>query len=125
MEIKGKIIVVLEERKGINERTGEEWRVKEYVMEQDGASSQEFAKHAFFVVRNKRIDDFNLAVGDHIIAYVDIDAREYSGRWYTRITAYKVERVSESYPQVPQSAPTAQAPAMPFPSTAEQTDLGF
>ena len=54
-------------------------------------------KHlAATVMGQERIDNFKLRVGDNIIAYLDIDAREYNSRWYNSINIWRVERVGSN-----------------------------
>ena len=48
------------------------------------------------VMGQERIDNFKLRVGDNIVAYLDIDAREYNSRWYNSINIWRVERVGSN-----------------------------
>jgi len=108
MELKGTIINVLEERKGLSEKTGEEWRSRDYVMEQEKADEERFPKRMVFRVYGSKIDEFNLAVGDQVSVRFGINSREVNGRWFTDITAYRVERI--------QAAPAAEATVAPAPA---------
>ena len=57
----------------------------------------QFVKHlAATVMGQERIDNFKLRVGDNIVAYLDIDAREYNSRWYNSINIWRVERVGSN-----------------------------
>ena len=88
MEITGKIIAVLPERGGIS-KTGNEWKTQEYVIE---THEQYPKKVCFNVFGADKIAQFNIQVGDEMTVSFDINAREYNGRWYNDIRAWKVER---------------------------------
>lgn len=106
MEIKGKIIVELPERGGVSQ-AGKEWMTKEYVLETQDRYPR---KMLFNVFGRERIEQFNIQLGEVITVKFDIDSKEYNGRWYNSITAYKVEREN-------QQPVAAEAPAVPPPSS--------
>jgi len=87
MEISGKIIMVLPERGGVSQRSGSEWKVASYVLE---TMEQYPRKCCFEVFGTDRIAQFNIQVGQMLTVSLDIDAREYNGRWYNQIRAWKV-----------------------------------
>lgn len=92
MEIKvvGTIEKLMPISKGIS-ASGREWVKQDIVM---SMANGQFVKHFTAAVMGQdRIDNFKLRVGDNIIAYLDIDAKEYNGRWYNSINIWKVERV--------------------------------
>ena len=115
MEITGKIIAVLPERGGISQRTGSEWKVQEYVLE---TQEQYPRKMCFDVFGADKIAQFGIKIGDHLTVSFDIDAREYQGRWYNSIRAWKVERVADPAMAQPQ-------PAAPFPPAADAAPADF
>lgn len=88
MEITGKIIAVLEARGGIS-KTGNEWKMQEYVLE---THEQYPRKICFNVFGTDKISQFNIQMGEEMTVSFDINAREYNGRWYNDIRAWKVER---------------------------------
>ena len=88
MEITGKIIAVLPERGGVS-KTGNEWKMQEYVLE---THEQYPRKMCFNVFGADKIAQFNIQAGDEFTVSFDINAREYNGRWYNDIRAWKVER---------------------------------
>ena len=92
MEIKvvGTIEKLMPISKGIS-ASGREWVKQDIVM---SMANGQFVKHfTAAVMGQERIDNFKLRVGDNIVAYLDIDAKEYNGRWYNSINIWKVERV--------------------------------
>ncbi len=42
------------------------------------------------------IDKFALEGGEKLTAHIDIRSREYNGRWYTDVKAWKVEKESKA-----------------------------
>ena len=109
MEITGKIIAVLPERGGVSQRTGSEWKVQEYVLE---TQEQYPRKMCFDVFGADKIAQFAIKIGDQLTVSFDIDAREYQGRWYNSIRAWKVERVGAGAPMAPGAPVPPPAPSM-------------
>ncbi|HZK03151.1 MAG TPA: DUF3127 domain-containing protein [Bacteroidaceae bacterium] len=91
MELSGKIIAVLEERGGISKSTGNEWKVQEYVLE-----TQEQYPHRmlFSIFGADKIKQANIKAGDEVTVSFDINCREYNGRWFNDIRAWKIEHLS-------------------------------
>lgn len=90
LKIVGTIEKLMPISKGVSS-TGREWVKQDIVM---SMANGQFVKHFTAAVMGQdRIDNFKLRVGDNIVAYLDIDAKEYNGRWYNSINIWKVERV--------------------------------
>jgi hypothetical protein len=109
MELTGKIIVALPERGGVSARTGNEWKAQSFVLET--INEQYPKKFVFDVFGADRLANFNIQVGDVMTVSFDIDAREYNGRWYNDVRAWKVDRNVAAQPAVP--APPYTAPVAP------------
>lgn len=105
MEITGKIIAVLPERGGTS-KTGNEWKMQEYVIE---THEQYPKKVCFNVFGADKIAQFNIQAGDELTVSFDINAREYNGRWYNDIRAWRVER-GTAPAEVPANIPAIDAP---------------
>lgn len=110
MEITGKIIAVLPERGGVS-KTGNEWKTQEYVIE---THEQYPKKVCFNVFGADKIAQFNIQAGDEMTVSFDINAREYQGRWYNDIRAWKVERGTASG-AAPMDIPVINAPKVEVP----------
>jgi Protein of unknown function (DUF3127). len=110
MEITGKIIAVLPEQGGTS-KNGNEWKKQEYVLE---TYDQYPKKVCFQIFGADRIAQADIKVGEDLNVFFDIESREYQGRWYTNINAWKVDRVSaQTSPEAPAnpiSNPTVAAP---------------
>jgi hypothetical protein len=130
MEITGKIIAVLEPRKGTSSRTGSEWICGQYVLE----TMDQYPRKLFFEVFGAdRMQQFNIQLGEIMTVSFDIDAREYQGRWYNGVRAFRVDRnvqaapMATAAPVAPDTTPfggapvPTQAPAAPAAPAAETT----
>ena len=110
MELSGKVIAVLEPRGGVS-KTGNAWKVQEYVIE---THDQYPRKMCFDVFGEDKINQFNIQVGEELTVHFDIDAREWQGRWFNSIRAWKVDRATQG-----PDAPFAPADAVPVPPAPE------
>jgi len=89
MDLKGKVIAIMEPRSGVSTRTGNPWMTQEYVIEVPGQFPR---KMLFNIFGEDRIRQFNIQAGEEITVQFDIDAREYNGRWFNDIRAYNILR---------------------------------
>ena len=92
MEVRGKVIVVQPPQTG--EGRNGVWKKQEYVVEYD--QNSQYPRRMMFNLWGEKIDQFNIQEGQMIRVEFDIDCREYSGRWYNDIRAWKVEIDNES-----------------------------
>lgn len=114
--IQGKITYALEPRTGENARG--KWMVQEFVLE---SYDQPYPRHCVFSVFGEdRLKQFNIKAGDDVAVDIDIDAREYNGRFYNSVRAWRVAHIAPpsqtapgygAQPAAPigQSAPSAAA----------------
>ncbi len=84
MDLKGKIVQVLPEKSGTSARGA--WRKQEYVIELPG----EYPKQVCFMVWGDKIDQFQITEGQELTVHFDLESREYNGRWYTDVKAWRV-----------------------------------
>ena len=87
MELSGKIIQLLPEKSGESARGP--WRKQEYILE----TETQYPKHVCFMVWSDKIDEFAIEEGENLVVSIDLESREYNGRWYTDVKAWKVARV--------------------------------
>ncbi len=116
MELSGKVIQKLNEING-QSKAGNAWRKQEYIIETPG----QYPKKVCVAIWGDKIDQFPMTVGDQVNLGVDVESREYNGRWYTEVKAYKVDK--------PQGASSPSANEMPDVSTfhddSEENNLPF
>ena len=126
MDITGKIIAVLEARSGVAKSSGNPWKIQEYVLETIG--EQYPKKMMFSIFGEDKIQLAAINIGDEVVVSFDINAREFNGRWYNDIRAWRVSHdvnggAPAAQPYV-QAAPAAAAPD-PFAPSNEKDDLPF
>jgi hypothetical protein len=90
MEMTGKITQVLPEKNGTSARGP--WRKQEYVIELPG----DFPKQVCFMVWGDRIDQYSIREGQELTVSFDLESREFNGRWYTDVKAWRVAPSSSS-----------------------------
>ncbi len=88
MEITGKIVEVLPEESGQSSKGG--WRKQQYILETQG----EYPKKVCFMAWGDKIDDFQIKQNDEVEVSIDIESREFNGRWYTDVKAWKVVKTA-------------------------------
>ena len=86
MELNGKIVQLLPEKSG--ESAKGPWRKQEYIIETEG----QYPKQVCFMVWSDKIDEFAIKEGEQLIVSVDLESREFNGRWYTDVKAWKIDR---------------------------------
>ena len=86
LEIEGKLLEVHTEQSG--EGKNGTWRKKSFVIE----TGDQYPKKVCFVVWGDRINILdNFSQGDSLKVSFDIESREYNGRWYTDVKAWRIE----------------------------------
>ncbi|MDO5571994.1 MAG: DUF3127 domain-containing protein [Bacteroidales bacterium] len=105
MEIKGRIIQLLPLVTGESAKGA--WKKQEYILETEA----QYPKKICFNAWGDKVDQFNIQQGEELIVSVDLESREFNGRWYTDVRAWKVERAQAAAPaQNYQSQPGAPVP---------------
>ena len=94
-EINGKVIAVLPIATG--EGKNGTWKSQDYVLETGG----QYPKKVCFNLFGDSIEKFNVVIDDEIKVSYDIESREYNGRWFTTIRAWKVEKEAGVTGQAP------------------------
>lgn len=81
--ITGKIIAVLPLQSGQGKNG--EWKKQDAVIETDG----KYPKKICVTFFNKALTD-EVELGNRITVTVNLDSREYNGKWYNQINAWKI-----------------------------------
>lgn len=85
----GRLVQVLEEVSGVG-KTGNSWKKQSFVVELDGSST--YPKKVCLTAWGDKVDTLKrLTIGDRISAAFDVESREYQGRWYTDLKAWKID----------------------------------
>lgn len=97
--IEGEIIAILPETKGVSAKG--EWISQDFVLK----TEENYPKNiCFSVFGASKIKEANIRIGDVVSIGVNLESREFNGRWYTSIKAWSVKKKSEARQQ--QSTPT-------------------
>ena len=89
MEIEGLVLAIMPPTNGIS-RSGKEWYKQEFVLE----TREQYPKKVVFSRMNKeKIDKYPISQGQAVKVSFDIDAREFNGKLYNSLTAWKVEGI--------------------------------
>ena len=105
MEVVGKIIQVLPAQEGVG-RNGNPWKVQPYVLE---TLDQYPRKVHFEVFGEDRIKQNPCELDQLVTVSFDIESREFNGRWYTSIRAWRIQQGDTT--QAAAGAQTAAQPA--------------
>jgi hypothetical protein len=123
MEIQGKIIQVLPLQTG--EGKNGPWKKQDFVIE----TESQYPKKVCISMWGDKIDENLIQEGNPVVASIDVESREYNGRWYTDVKAWKIEGQGGGAPQSsssPEQSSGAPAAATPLPAALEgEDDLPF
>lgn len=104
-QIKGKVFAILAEQKGVS-ASGKEWAKIDFVIEEvDG----QYPKKVSFTAMGEKILPIvkSLSVGQLVEVHYNLDAREYNGKWFTNINAWRIDKNSEGITNKVEAVPVA------------------
>lgn len=122
MEITGKVNRVLSPESGQG-RNGE-WKKQQFIIE---IESGQFPKKICFVLwGSDKIDQAALTEGETVKVFFDIESREYNGRWYTDVKAWRIDKgLSAATPASAAAAPVEESYNPPLEAASPADDLPF
>lgn len=112
MELIGKIIQVPPLQEGVS-KAGNAWKKQEYILETLGT---QYPRKVCFNLFGDNVDKFPMQVGQDVTVSIDLESREFNGRWYTDVRAWNVlNGVQLAGTPAPgfATAPTQPTPATP------------
>ena len=86
MQFTGKLVQVLPAQTGQGKNG--EWRKQEIVVETEG----QYPKKVCVSVWGDKMSHLTLTPGEMLTIDFDIESREYNGKWYTDVKAWRVNR---------------------------------
>lgn len=90
MELEGKIIAILELQKG-NTAKGE-WKKQNFVIE----TLSDFPKKVCITVWGDKVAALaSMAIGERVSLSIDVESREFNGKWYTDVKAFRIDKTSQ------------------------------
>lgn len=115
MEVKGRVVQLLPLQSGMGKKG--QWKKQEFIIE----TQSQYPKKVCLSIWGDKVDQYRLNVGDDISATVDLESREFNGRWYTEARVWKLEKPggNQSAPPAPDEEPyftqqSASIDEMPF-----------
>jgi len=105
MDISGKILQLLPAQEGQGKNGT--WKKQEFVLETGDA----YPKKVCIAVWGDKIDIKSFKLGDAVDVSFDVESREYNGKWYTDVKAWKVVAAKQKEGAKADSAPAASAGA--------------
>lgn len=118
--IKGIITAILPEQSGVSQKTGNAWRRAQYILEHE--HGQYPRSIVFDVMGDDKINQMAIRQGEELVIHLNIDTREFNGRYFNNVECWKVERAGQQQTQQPAQAQTQQ-PA-PAPQQVQQPAVG-
>jgi len=114
MEIIGKVVQLGTLIEGNSGRGP--WKKQELIIE----TNEQYPKKVCLMCWNERVNDANsLFVGQNIKAQIRIESREFNGKWYTDVTAFRID-VDQPGEQAVHPSANATAPQQPLPPINEE-----
>jgi hypothetical protein len=96
MELEGKIIQINPLQSG--ESKNGTWKKQEFIVE----TKSQYPKKVCISVWGDKIDQFGLKQNEVVTLSIELESREFNGRWYTDVKAWKVDRAGAAHYDVPE-----------------------
>lgn len=90
MEIQGTVKQILPVQSG-SSKNGQ-WKKQDFILETEA----QYPKLVCINMWGDKIDEFSLVVGEKVKVFINLESREYNGRWYTDVKAWKVEKQGDA-----------------------------
>lgn len=104
MEITGKVLSILEPQRFTSKRDGSEIVKNFFVLETQGQYPK---KIAFSVLGEDKFKQMGLVVGGVYNVSFDVESREWQGKWFSDVSAWRAIRTDGQQPQANTVANTA------------------
>jgi hypothetical protein len=112
--IEGQITAILPETRGVGQRG--EWVSQDFVLKTD----DNYPKNICFTILGAdKIKEANIRIGDVVSIGVNLESREFKGRWYTSIKAWSIKKKSEAKQQSVPTPPPSSKPKQNYASTSQ------
>lgn len=90
MQLTAKLVQVLPLQTGTGKNG--QWKKQDIIVETDG----QYPKKICVSIWGDKINESQLTVGAMLNISFDVESREYNGRWYTDVKAWKVEGAGDA-----------------------------
>ncbi len=86
------------------------WKKQDFVIETDG----QYPKKVCLTIWGDKFNETFLTIGNELLVSFDAESREYNGRWFTDLKAWKIELAGTESANAPAPAPfKSSTPAQP------------
>ena len=120
LQIKGKVQKILQPESGVS-RAGKEWKKQEFVIE----TEEQYPRKICFTLFNDKsslVED--LSAGEEVEVSFNVESREYNGKWFHNLNAWKIEKPSTE--NILQPTPDFRMEDIPTePAEDDSNDLPF
>ena len=113
LELTGTIVQVLPYDGGTT-KAGKEWRKGVFILE----TQEQYPRKVAISLLNDNIDKYPTQVGTVATAHLDIESREWNGKWYTEVRAWQIT-YPQAQPVATRVATSPQPVATPAPAPAQ------
>ena len=120
MEFEGKVLEILPPVSGQSARGT--WERQTVIFEQ---ANKQYGKEVAVTFMNKGQDVSGLRVGESYTVSFDIESRNYQGRWYTDVRAWRVQSLQPQAQPPMQDLPPFLEEPMASPSAGVVDDMPF
>lgn len=122
MILEGKVIKLIEVKEGVSKTSGKDWKLAQYLI--DTTTNEQYPKQVVVEVFGEdRIDELSIIPDEQVKLNVEVESREFNGKWYTSVRAWGRAEESAEQP-VQQAEPTPQTQQVQ-PTNVEISDLPF
>lgn len=108
MEISGTVISLLPLQTGQG-KNGNAWKKQEFILE----TAAQYPKKVCISLWGEKVDQNKIKIGDKVVASIDVESREYNGRWYTDVRAWKIAQQGGGRSDMPPPPDDAFVPDAP------------
>lgn len=124
MILEGKVIKLIEVKEGVSKTSGKDWKLAQYLI--DTTTNPQYPRQVVVeVFGDERIDELSLIPDEQVKLNVEVESREFNGKWYTSVRAWG--RAEEEKPAQPaqQAEPAPQTQQVQPTNVEETSDLPF
>ena len=122
LNLTGRVLQILDLQQGTS-KAGNPWKSQVFILETGG----QYPKKVPIKLFGDSVDKFPLQVGQTITASLDLDGREWQGKWFPEIKAWNIVYVGVQHASAPTATPQPATTAQPAtPATPqESSELPF
>jgi hypothetical protein len=92
MEITGKIINILPEETGQGKNGP--WKKQNFILE----TQEQYPKKVCIAVWGDKVDLKSFGINENVTVGINIESREFNGKWFTDIKAWRVMKAASASP---------------------------